>query len=54
MVGESQNTGIRFLQAICNLFGGFRLNLVKDCLSESQFPHFQNEMFGKEFSRHRI
>ena len=54
MMGESQNINISTLQAIYNLFGEFRLNLVTNCSSESQFPHFQNEMVDKEFPNHQI
>lgn len=53
-VGESQNIDVRFPQAVYNLFDEFRLNLVTNCLSESQFPHLPNEAVGKEFSKHCI
>lgn len=54
MAGESQGVSTRILQDIYNLFGEFRLNLITNCLSESQFPHFQNEITGKEFPKYQI
>lgn len=50
---ESQNINIRFLQAICNLFGEFILNLVTTACLSGSFPTFKMRQLI-EFQKHQI